>query len=357
MRYQFWLIGVGLVFLSVVAVADDITTNNSTTMVTESSKRNPHPKLIVTTLGRLIEGDITYSAGGYVVDVSGGSMLVPFQLVKFTADSRHDAYLKYRKMMPEETSGNHVLLAKWCLKYSMANDAIHELQQALYLDEANRDAAKLLGYLEQNKHRIDSQTTSTKTDSSRPLLKRAVSLQGLSPETIGEYTSAIQPVLMNNCAKAGCHHSQAKNDLQLQYVRLTGYGNRIASSENLAKVLTQIDVDNPRQSALLVKSLSNHGAARNTLVHAPQGKEILNRLEKWIVQASQELNPQTVDSADSVAKSQKSESLQNQNDMSQLVRDSLPKNREQFIQNILDKEHNDPFSPQQFNRTVQPSGN
>ncbi|MDG2388868.1 MAG: hypothetical protein P8M30_06070 [Planctomycetaceae bacterium] len=353
MRPQFWLIGVGLLCLSVAAVADDITDPSPTTPGSGVIRDHAHPKLIVTTLGRLVEGDITYSGSGYVVDVRGGSMLVPFKLVKFTADSRHDAYLKYRKLMPEQTSGNHVVLAKWCLQYNLANDAIHELKQALYLDEANQDAAKLLVYLENKKNRGESASPSAQK--TRSPLKRAVSLQGLSPESIGEYTTAIQPVLMNNCAKAGCHHSQTTNDLQLQYVRLTGYGNRIASSENLAKVLVQIDVNNPRQSPLLLKARSNHGTARDTLVHAPQGKEILNRIEAWILKTSQELNPTGANDSHRVTKSQPNTTTLNP--QQQLVRDSVPEDREQFIKKILDKQRNDPFSPDQFNQTVRPSGN
>lgn len=355
MRHQSWLIGVGLLCLSVAAVADDLTTPLPTVTGSGVARDNPHPKLIVTTLGRLVEGKITHNATGYVVDVRGGSMLVPFQLVKFTADSRHDAYLKYRKLMPEETSGNHVVLAKWCLQYNLANDAIHELKQALYLDENNRDAAKLLVYLEEKKKRGQPNVFSQVAQKTESPLKQAVSLQGLSPESIGEYNSAIQPVLMNNCAKAGCHHSQATNNLQLQYVRLTGYGNRIASSENLAKVLEQIDVSDPRQSPLLLKARSNHGAARNTLVHAPQGKEILNRIEAWVIKTSQELNPSGTNTSDTVTKSQPNTSTFNQ--QQQLVRDSIPDDREQFIEKILDKHRNDPFSPDQFNRTVRPSGN
>jgi len=359
MRHLSGVIAAGLICVSVLAVADDITVLQDRSGKTTSDKPDPHPKLIVTKMGRILEGDISYSAGGYAVDVSGGSILVPFKLVKFTADSRHDAYLKYRKLMPQETSGNHVTLAKWCLKYGLKNDAIHELKQALFLDEANRDAEKLLAYLKNQQAGQTASSVRKRSKQTGSTIKNAVSLQGLTPEAVSEYNTRIQPILMNNCAKAGCHHRRAKNDFRLHYVRLTGYGNRIASSENLEQVLEQIDLEQPQKSPLLVKAQSNHGEAGNTLVKAPRGREILDRIERWVSQASRELNPQSQETQKFATDDQSNAnqtSSPNRNGQRRITQDSLPADREQFIENIL-KKRRDPFSPQKFHRSMTPSGN
>ncbi|MBD3674713.1 MAG: hypothetical protein HUJ26_14420 [Planctomycetaceae bacterium] len=357
MRHQLMMIGVGLC-ISVTMSADTFHDSVYGADTAPSEVQNPHPRVIVTTMGRLVEGKITYSAGGYVVDVRGGSFLVPFQLVKFTADSRHDAYVQYRKLIPEETAQNHLRLAKWCLNYSLVNDAVHELKQTLFLDESRKDAAQLLAAIERRRRLGTLGEESEMTTPREPAVKVAVSLQGLSPETVKEYSSAIQPVLMNNCAKAGCHHSQADNDFRLNYVRVTGFGNRIASSENLAAVIDQLNVENPGQSPFLVKARANHGEARNTLVFSPHGKEILARLEKWSVKASRELSPQQSFANSSSGHSMR-ETRKRVDDPSNktITRESLPKDKEVFIEEILSQQRRDPFSPQQFNRNVRPSGN
>jgi hypothetical protein len=172
---------------------------------------------------------------------------------------------------------------------------------------------------------------------------------------VSEYSTAIQPILINNCAKAGCHHSEADNSLRLEYVRLTGYGNRLASARNLAKVLEQLDTKEPQKSPLLVRARSNHGDARRTLVMAPKGKEILARLERWVETASGELNPESESShvtvptpVDTTHRSTRERTID---------RDSLPKDEQEFVRQILSKQQHDPFDPARFNRTAGPSGN
>lgn len=357
MPYRYTSIGVGLLCMTVAAIAQE--TSLSDPGNESAEKRDPHPKLLVSTFGKIVEGRISHSASGYIVDVEGGSFLIPFKMVKFTADSRHDAYLKYKKLMPEETADNHVVLAKWCIDNQLLSDASHELKQALYLEPSRNDAAQLFAYVERLKNGYQQLSTrsgessSSNTPSAVP--KQAVSLNGLSPKTVSEYSSAIQPILVNNCAKAGCHHAEADNNLQLRYVRLTGYGNRLATASNLAEVLKQLDTKTPSESPLLVRARSNHGQARQTLVTSPKGKEILDRLENWIETATGELNPSPDNTLPTAP--EPAESLHQSPRGRTIDRESLPKDEREFVQQILSQQKLDPFDPAQFNRSDRPSGN
>jgi len=357
MLHRYVSIGVGVLCLTVAALAQD----NSPAETTNGSadRPDPHPKLLVSTYGKIVEGRISHTATGYMVDVAGGSFLIPFNMVKFTADSRHDAYLKYKKLMPEETPGNHVKLATWCIESHLLNDASHELKQALYLEPNSKEAARLLAYVERLKN--GTGPAAAQPDSNNPpnssgaIRKRAVSLNGLTPDTVSEYSTAIQPILINNCAKAGCHHSAADNSFRLEYVRLTGYGNRFASANNLANVVEQLDTDDPHKSPLLVRARFNHGDARNSLVMAPKGKEILARIERWVENASRELNPRpqpaataATEPADAAIPSPRGRTID---------RNSLPADEREFVRQILSRQQHDPFDPAQFNRTAHPSGN
>ena len=65
-------------------------------------------KLLVTTTGRVVEGQIIPHAGGYMVEMDHGSLFMPFAQVRLQASSRNDAYQKLRKSMPELSATNHV---------------------------------------------------------------------------------------------------------------------------------------------------------------------------------------------------------------------------------------------------------
>ena len=60
--------------------------------------------------GRVVEGKISQNAGGYIVDLENGSMMVPRTQVLFPSTSIREAYTKLRNMMPRRSVKGNLIL-------------------------------------------------------------------------------------------------------------------------------------------------------------------------------------------------------------------------------------------------------
>jgi hypothetical protein len=345
---RFVSIGVGCCCLASTAAAQDfqglfdLTQFAASSSSATSGQEHPvAPKLIVLTSGKLVEGEISKSFSGYTVRSGLGSFLVPFQMVKLTADNRHEAYEKYLQLMPEETSANHTTLAKWCIRHQLIHDARTELKKAIFLDNENQEAIALLQQLDRIAE-VRAAAAASSVPLREPLQVRSErSLEGLTRDEVREFSTAIQPILMNNCAQTGCHHARADNGFQLDFVRITGHGNRLASHRNLQSVIGQIDADQPRQSPLLIKAGDAHAGIGKTLSGSgPGAARSLRTLEQWTLAVSRSLQPESAVSRRSANPSRGDSSGESSKELTD----------EDFVREILDRNRTDAFDPARFNR-------
>src|SRR5207244_1246284 len=87
----------------------------------------------------------------------------------------------------------------------------------------------------------------------------------------------VQPILMNACAR--CH--LAEGAFQLQRTASDGVVNRKAMQQNLAAVVTQLNLRQPEFSPLLVKAISAHGPTGEAPLRGRQA-EAFHTLENWV---------------------------------------------------------------------------
>ncbi|HUG93517.1 MAG TPA: hypothetical protein VML55_21940 [Planctomycetaceae bacterium] len=244
--------------------------------------------LVVLKTGRTIGGRISQAAGGFVVDQPHGTIVVPSELVEFTARDERDAVRLYHDRTPNPTAGFHVELAQWCLGHQMVAEAREELRSALRLEPHRADARNML-------RRIDEALAPPAPEpartSARGLIERAgfelpeaTSLAGLSPDAARMFTERVQPILMNKCGNASCHGPSAENEFRLTRVRLTGGAHRVHAERNLAVTLNYVDRGQPDRSRLLVVPQGNHGRAGRTIFSGPFGGEQLETLREWVRQ-------------------------------------------------------------------------
>ncbi|MCC7421262.1 MAG: hypothetical protein IT428_13340, partial [Planctomycetaceae bacterium] len=155
----------------------------------------PPPRILVLQNGRIVEGRISQSPGGYMVEKPNGSMLVPYDRVQFGAQDRLDALKKFRETMPKEVTGSNVVLARWCLTYDMHQQAAEELRKALEKDPNNAEARGMLQRLE-DLHAAPRIThhaatgRSPKTDDGFEL-PEVESLGGLTRKTAQEFVQQV----------------------------------------------------------------------------------------------------------------------------------------------------------------------
>ena len=247
-------------------------------------------RVIVMTSGRILTGQMTRNAGGWLVEHASGRVQVPGDQVKVVADSLRDAYRKQRDAIVEPTPGTHVMLAHWCITYRLNDEARDELKKCLKRDPEHEEARKLLRRLD------ESLTAKTVTPQTTVLPLRTPdgfvvpdveSLGGLSKETATSFTARVQPLLINKCGNASCHGATSRGEFKLHSTRLGANGNRMHTERNLAEALRYIDIHDPALSPLVTAPQGGHAGA-TAIFHGPQGNEQLKTLRTWIKQVSHE---------------------------------------------------------------------
>lgn len=249
------------------------------------------PGILVMRNGKVVDGRILKSGDDYSVrNAQGGIMFVPGTLVSLHCDSLKDAYQKLRANAQKQNAPNgHCALARWCITNKLNSEARAELTDALDLDPQHDEARNLLVRLNEllDAPRPETGQVSVVTPASAPKPGRfdaddIESLGSLPREQALHFTRRIQPILVNNCAGAGCHGTESETGFRLQRVVAGSDTSRIASERNLAEVLAQIDVDAPRSSPLLVASRGNHGRRGRPAFPGPRGGEQLDEVRKWV---------------------------------------------------------------------------
>lgn len=313
------------------------------------------PQVIVTTQGQIVEGLITPNSVGYTVHVAGGQIMIPANLVKLTAASRHDAYLKYLALMPEETAENHLFLARWCVEARLFRDARTEVRKALFLEPEHDEAKQFLATLEQIALAIPEPAPRVEMvvrDRDGFAQPEKTATAGLTPANMKEYVTSIQPIFMNNCAQAGCHHARAENEFRLQYVSLSGRTNRLASDNNLREILRHSEGVSLADNPLLAHARRKHGGMLRGIDQAPRGAEMLARLEAWLANVAP---PSETFSATTAQREIIPVSGERQPDSSRQHRtippSALPVDERAFVREILNDAAPDRFDPAAFNRT------
>jgi hypothetical protein len=251
------------------------------------------PGILLMRSGKVVEGRILKAGENYTVQQqSGGTMFVPGSLVSLHCENVREALVKLRENARRQKNPDaNCALARWCISNQLLSDAREELNQALELDPGCEEARNLL-------LRLDELLAPRPSEDSKPAAlpdplqstpkperfaaDDAESLGSLTREQAQYFTRRIQPILVINCAVAGCHCADSETGFRLQRVVAGGDTSRIASERNLAEVLDQLDYKTPRSSPLLSKPRGSHGRHRKPLFAGPRGADQYADLRKWV---------------------------------------------------------------------------
>jgi hypothetical protein len=105
-------------------------------------------KLMVLFDGRVLHGLISERPGGYMIEAPDSKQVIPFQMIRLTASSLDDAYVKQRDALRMPTAGDHLELARWCFENRLYDGAREQIAAALKLEPDRSDARRLLQDLE-----------------------------------------------------------------------------------------------------------------------------------------------------------------------------------------------------------------
>lgn len=237
--------------------------------------------------GRMVSGEISESAGGYLVTNPTGSMLVPFADVVFEAPDLHGIYKKQRASMKFPTANSHMDLARWCVTNDLIEEAKSELRDAIRLEPKRSEPQLMLRRLMNVSPTKDRMTIQQKIEEKLVTQKlenadEATSLTGISREQSAIFVRKIQPILLNKCGNANCHGSATTSEFKLTQVTRR-YGNhRIYAEKNLAEVMKWLDFDYPTKSALIVKPEQEHPQQGMVVYQGYAGRKQKEIVQKWV---------------------------------------------------------------------------
>lgn len=245
-------------------------------------------RLLVLTDGRLMYGIVHIQAGGYSVEKAGGKLFIPKEQTRCVARDLPDAYRIQRESMRDPTAADLIALAEWCLSYRLYDEGRDELKRALKRDPANETARKMLTRLEEQLLTKPQPRAVTPTSSDGFIVPEVEALGGLSRPLAAQFTTRIQPLLVNRCGNAGCHAADSERPFRITHVRIESANHRRASEKNLATTLAQILIDDPLRSPLLTVTRGAHGGLTAPLFDGSTGRDQVQSLQTWVLAVASE---------------------------------------------------------------------
>ena len=231
-------------------------------------------QIVVFNSGKILAGRVTKSAGGCLIEQPDRRLWFQATEVKFVVNNMHEAYCKHRDSITVPKAETHLALAKWCLSYGLMDEARAELKKCLEINPEHKESSLLLEQL---------------AEKVRPIPPPEVdSLGGLSKETAMEFTSKIQPLLLNKCGNAACHGNTSSNGFRLVGSRGGGLISRQSTERNLTEAMKQIDRESAGRSPLIQVAKSGH-AGKGPIFGDPATSEQLKMLKTWTQIAAEEM--------------------------------------------------------------------
>lgn len=274
--------------------AEDIATVANSTAANKSVVEE---RVLLLLNGKVLKGVVRQNMVGYVINVPGGQMVLPFDQVRINAENLEDAYHQQRAALPERPVSAHIELARWCANNGLPDQACKELREVLRIEPESTTAKTML-------QRITDQLLATKELPSVAARNGEFSMLGnpklgVSAETLGglpreaalDFVARVQPLLVNRCATAGCHGSGSGNSFELVRTKIGKAPPKPHSEKNLAAVLDYIDLEQPHNSPLLMKLRGESKAPGVRQSHGGMSREQMLTLRNWIEAISQKSEP------------------------------------------------------------------
>src|SRR5262245_15412 len=238
-------------------------------------------KVLVLDNDRTLEGDIERVGDQYRVRRTVGVTWVPADRVAGLCASKEEALAFLRRRTNLNDPDERLRLARWCHLQGLRDQALIEIKVAVELRPDHAESKRLLQYLEQSIRYAEetAKTSPPPKKLSTPAHASESPAIDLNAEAVGLFATRVQPILMNACAR--CHLAEGAGAFQLQRAYFDGMTNRKAMQQNLAAVLTQLNLRQPDFSPLLVKAVSAHGPTGEAPLQGRQA-EAFRTLENWV---------------------------------------------------------------------------
>ncbi len=253
----------------------------------EPAKTAPPPDLLVLRGGEVIGGRVAREGDSYRVTLSDGELRIHSRDVEVVCHTIDEAYTVKRSRLALGRADDHLDLADWCLRQKLPGNAAKEIAAAMALDPKNARA----DFLDRRLQQFLATPVTPPTEKNTADVHRVTNedldrlVRGLPGNSVENFTSSIQPLLMNSCATSGCHGPGSKSSYVIIRIPNDRTGNRRLTQRNLQSTVQNLDYQNPQQSKLLVAASRPHGTAASAIFDPQTAK--YRQLYNWIALVTQ----------------------------------------------------------------------
>jgi hypothetical protein len=221
-------------------------------LLAPSSTPSQTGKVLVLDTERTLEGDIDLVGQQYRIRRTIGETFVPANRVLALCASMEDALRFLRGRCNLHDPDERLRLSEWCRVRGLRELAIEEVRAAVALRPEHAPSQRMLQILTAQATIRPAGPGPANDPEPGPL----PSLD-LNAEAMTQFTTRIQPILMNACAN--CHATGKGGSFKLLRTYEEALVPQRTTVNNAAAVLAQINLEQPLQSQLLNKALNQHG--------------------------------------------------------------------------------------------------
>ena len=241
----------------------------------------PQRGVLLLTNGELIEGTIMPAGDRYDVHLADGEIRVRRSQVALVARDARECYLHKRSGIEFGRAQDYLDLAEWCLRNNLTDEAAKEIAQAKQVDAAHPKIPLLEARLGLAVEKPAAHEPA-KHDEAKPAARSLDAvLRNLPAGSVESFTNSVQPLLLNFCARAGCHGPQSTGAMRLERIPPNRFTGRKSTQRNLSSVLAMIDREKPEHSKLLVAPVGPHGGS-NLPIFTDRRQSQYRQLVQWV---------------------------------------------------------------------------
>ena len=213
----------------------------------------------------------------------GSQMRLPRTRIRGVGPDRHALYVLQRRQLHASNRQGHIKLARWCLR----ND-LHRQTSELLTELARRAPGDpQIGHLQQQLRQALAPPVAAVP---RPLPPVATEENDESQQAADavtraqliDFTSRVQPVLINHCSAAGCHGTVAESDFRLLRPFTGQRLTQRMTNRNLQEALDFVNANDPMRSLLLLAATEPHADRDAPILGGPRDEPSLMALQAWV---------------------------------------------------------------------------
>jgi hypothetical protein len=252
-------------------------------------------QFVVLRNGEVLSGHVARQADRCVITTSNSEIRVPSKDVDFICKSLDEAYQLQRNRVIAGRIDDHLNLADWCLRQNLVGYAAREIAAAMEIDPRSPRVEVLDRRLRREEESSQARQNPTVANVAAVPVVSAEELERLvrclPGNTVEMFTSTIQPMLLNNCATAGCHGPSSTSKYVLLRPGIGELPQRRLTQRNLYNTLSWVDHANPADSKILAAAKQPHGTDQASA--AALSATHYQELATWVIQATQGVKVRT----------------------------------------------------------------